>query len=141
MWKILKRYLVVAIIVMTPSIVYGGWFGDFFGVGGAATAIAEATWKVVLVKAVQTSLPLLSLIFMLGITITAMVYIARLVMEITATIREALKDGVVNRGEWVAIGIEIIFIVPIVVFLGFLAYYTGTFAASGLEQIMNFTSG
>jgi len=117
------------------TVILAGWFS--VGLGDAVEAISDATWKVVLVRAIERMAPTLLLGLVLVCVIAAALAATYLTGKFVETGREAMRDDRVTRAEWVLIGLQATIIVPTVIglilFAGFLAYA----GRAGLLELMS----
>ena len=136
--NILKKFLLLSSILTFPSLVLGGWFTNFFGIEGAASAIADASWKIILTKALQTSLPIITILTLVVLILVASSYISKMVIEMAETLKSAIRDGEVKRSEWIIIGIQFTMTLPVIIFIAVIIFYSGQFVIGGMTEIMNF---
>lgn len=114
--------------------ILAGWFD--IGLGEAVKGISDATWKVVLIKAVERSFPSIILLTCIVGTIVSAWGMAYLVARFHEIVRESLRDGRVTGAEWffnifcgaLTLGIS--------AYLGWFSFLLFTASKSGLAELM-----
>jgi hypothetical protein len=133
-------YLLGLLVACLGLIVVSCWpaeaHADWFGIGTAVAAGAEATWKIALIEAVKHSLPML----LLGITVVGAIVSAwgagALALRMLELAREALRDDKVTVSEWIVLGAGALIAVPVAIGLMWFAYFLAMASRSGLLELM-----
>ena len=114
--------------------ILAGWFD--FGLGEAIGAISDATWKVMLIKAIERTLPTLLLMTVVIGAIGCAWAAAYLAGKFAETCREALRDGRVTWPEWVLTGLQALVVIPVVTGLLWFGWFLAFSAKSGLSELV-----
>ena len=139
--------LVLVAAMAAPVLAKGSWFGDIFGVGGAVSAVAEATgkvaeakfeakWRIELIRAVKAIWPSLILLTAMIGTIGSAWVSAYLVMRLHGSAQKALKDDKVTIAEWIILGLLSVVTIPTALGLLYFAFFLMKASEAGLSELM-----
>ncbi len=125
--------LLFLVLMLIPLATHAGWFG----IGEAVTAISDATWKVMLIKAVERSLPMLLLAATLIGAIASFLGAGHLAIKLHESSRTAMKDDNITIGEWSLLGLLFSVTMPVVGGLLWFGWFLAIAARNGLLELMN----
>lgn len=111
-----------------------GWFD--LGLGRAVEAVSDATFKVILVRAIERLFPSIILLTCIVGTIVSAWGMAYLLARFHESVRAALRDDRVTAAEWVLVGFSGLLTLAVGVFLGWFSFLLMRASQSGLAELM-----
>lgn len=114
--------------------ILAGWFD--LGIGKAVEAVSDATWKVMLIRAIERSFPSIILLTCIVGTIVSAWGMAYLVARFHETIKTTLQDGRVSPAEWALTGFSALLTLAVSIYLGWFSFLLLQASRSGLAELM-----
>jgi len=137
--KFFKKWsLVLGSLSAFPVIIHAGWASDIFGIGQAGEAAAEATVWVMLIKAVQGSLPVLMFLLLAVLAMVQLVAASRVNNDFSLVFKTAMQDDKITGKELVFLGWQGLVTFLLVAALVLSALFELYVMWSGLTDLMSF---
>ena len=128
----MKLGAVSAIGLAIPTMLYADWFG----IGTAVAAGAEASWKIYLVKTVASIMPLIILLASIIGTVVCAYMAGTLALKFGDVARDILRDNkVADRELWVMGGLGVLGL-PVIIGLLSFGFFLGYSSIDGLSELM-----